>query len=243
MNRIMSVREQISKEWTDDLETLFITNDEILTSYLDKQMDARREEEEAQDKEEDTVPERAILDRSSMAMLTNSLSTQDRDSSPFRRSNFDLLVLLSTQESIHRVLRQYIDDQEEEDFDWLKDFYSKRVATFFDGHGQAYGRADDFLEELIVSPPVAQRTNNDEVHLIDPMKMVEDIIRERSEVAREWKGVVAAIPSDHVDLRRLLLTRRMMEVDDEVGSVPTFSAIPKSKKRSKEGIFEAGAFE
>jgi hypothetical protein len=240
----MSVREQISKEWTNDLETLFIKSDEILTSYLDRQMDARKEKEEIQDQDL-AVPswDCSFFHRSSMAMLPNSLSTQDRDSSPFRRSNFDLLVLLSTQESIHRVLREYSEDQEEENFAWLKDVYSKRVSTFFDGHGQAYGRADDFLEELFVSPPVARRTKNDSVHLIDPMQIVEDIIRERSEVAWEWKEVVATISSDHVGLRRLLLTRRMMEVDDEVDNVPTFSAIPKAKKRSKEGIFEAGAFE
>jgi hypothetical protein len=245
LNRILSVREQISEEWTNDLESLFITNDEILTSYLDRQTEARKEEEEMQ-YHDMTFPlsDHSDVDRSFMVTLPNSLSSQDRASSPLRRSNFDLLVLLSTQESIHRVLREYSEEQEEENFDWLKDFYSKRVSTFFDGHGQDYGRADEFLEELIVSPPVARRTKNNKVHLIDPIKMVGDIIRERSEVAWEWKEVVATISSDHVGLRRLILTRRMMEEeDDEVDNLPTFSAIPKAKQRSKEGIFEAGAFE
>ena len=102
------------------------------------------------------------------------------------------------------------------------------------------------MEELLVSPPMAQRTDTkDGVHFIDPMAMVEDIIRERSEVAREWKEIAAKIPDDHIDLRRLLLTRRMMEVD----GVPSFfksssSSASSTKKKEEEDLFkEAGAFE
>jgi hypothetical protein len=221
-----------------DLETLVFTNDEILTSYLDRQMEARKEEVDDQEIKDLTSPysDRSskeatlVFDRNAMTMLANSIATQGYDSSPFRLSNFDLLLLLSTQESIHRVLREYSAEDAEEDFDWLKDFYSERVGNFFDGHGQGHGRADDFLKELLLCPPTVQ-TTNEGIHLIDPMKMVEDIIRERSEVAREWKMLVSKIPDDHIDLRRLILTRRMMEVDD----MPTLSTKPEAGA--------AGAFE
>lgn len=242
VNRIISVREQISKEWATDLETLFLTNDEILSTYLDQQMDSREHEE---DDIEDNEYVNSSFNSSAIFFLSNSLGTQDRDSSPYRRSNFDLLLLSSTQESIHRVLKDYASNEDEENFDWLMEFYTERVGEFFDGHGQAYGRADEFLKELIESPPVAKQISND-IYFIDPMKMIEDIIRERSDVAREWKEVVSNIAHDHTDLRRLILTRRMMEADDDTSSIPKFPAIPKKKKKkknSKGGIYEAGVFE
>jgi len=237
VNRIISVREQLSKEWASDLETLFLTNDEILTSYLDEQMDSRKYEGE--ENSENTFDSNALFSP------TNSLGTQDRESSPFRMSNFDLLLLLSTQESIHRVLRDYAKRDDGQNFNWLRDFYAARLGEFFDGHGQAYGRADDFLMQLIASPPVAKRTETDDIILIDPMKMIEDIIRERSDVAREWKDVAENIPHDHTDLRRLLLTRRMLEADDDdTSGIPKFPALPKTRKMNSKGDFEeAGVFE
>jgi len=123
------------------------------------------------------------------------------------------------------------------------DFYTERVSESFDGHGQAYGRADEFLKQLIESPPVAKQTSTDDIYFIDPMKMIEDIIRERSDVAREWKEVISNIAHDHTDLRRLILTRRMMEADDDTSGIPKFPALPKNKKNSKGGIYEAGVFE
>lgn len=241
VNRIISVREQISKEWTTDLETLFLTNDEILTSYLDQQIDSREHEGE-DTKDEATIT--SSFNSSAIVFLTNSLGTQDRASSPFRRSNFDLLLLLSTQESVHRVLRDYSLMEDADDFDWLMEFYTDCVSEFFDGHGQAYGRADDFLTRLIESPPMAKRLSTDGISFIDPMKIVEDIIRERSDVAREWKEVTSDISHDHTDLRRLLLTRRLIESDDDTSAIPKIPNLPKNnKKNSKGGIYETGVFE
>lgn len=277
--RIISVREQISKEWVKDLETLVRSNDHILESYLDQQREARlsqeeeveEEEEEEEDKEEeeedkeeveeeedDGVEEASIeeasvekasvekasvedtkyeppivYDRSAMTLLTNSFGSQDRGSTPFRRANFDLLLLLSTQESIHRVLREYSEEEERMgSYEWLRDFYSDRVEHF-DGH-QSYGRADDFLEELLLSPPVFQKTGKDGIRLIDPMGMAEDIIRERSEVAWEWQKLVSKIPEEHTDLRRLLLDRRMLD--------SAKAALEESVKVIDE-LEEIGAFE
>lgn len=249
VNRIMSVREQISKEWERDLETMIRSNDEILVSYADHQREARAASEGDDDEEDDededlqdlTSPysDRSedkvmLFDKNAMVMLTNSIASQDRESSPFRRSNFDLLLLLSTQESIHRVLREYAgQDERMENFEWLRAFYVDRVGKHFDGHGQGYGRAEAFLEELLFCLPVLQKTRNGDVHLIDPMGMAEDIIRERSEVAREWKEMFADTPQAHIDMRRLLLTRRMMEITEK-----TLAAAPV-----KEMFEGAGAFE
>jgi len=230
---MISVREQISKEWQDDLDTLIHTNHDILASYQQKQLEEtrKRTKEQKKDKESDletstnaqansttlaTQHHNLTLDQDPNFMLTNSISSKGQDSSPFRRSNFDLLVLLSTQESIHRVLKEYSQDpDEQEDFLWLKDFYTQRAARLFDGHAHLYGRADEFLKELFTAPPAAQSSTRTTFHLIDPMAMAEDILRERSDVAEQWKRIVSKIPQEHTDLRRLLLTRRMMESKEE----------------------------
>jgi len=146
------------------------------------------------------------FNKNAMVMLANSLASLDRDSSPYRSSNFDLLVLLLTQESVHRVMRDYM-EQSMPALDWLKEFYFGRVRKFFDGH-QSQGRADDFLEEILLSPPSFMK-DGEQAHLIDPTVVAEDIIRERSNVAQEWKHIISCTWEDHVDLRRCLLAKTL----------------------------------
>lgn len=182
--------------------------------------------------------QRIAYDRSAMTLLTNSFANQDRDSSPFRMANFDLLLLLSTQESIHRVLKDQKEENDIADYEWLRDFYTERVKDHFDGH-QTYGRAEDFLVDLLKTPPIIQESGNGEFHIIDPMGMAEDIIRERSEVAKEWKDLVAEAPSEHTDLRRLLLVRRMNDATEK--TLADSSPIEIEEKASSD--YEVGAFE
>lgn len=153
-----------------------------------------------------------VFDRN--AIMSNSNDCVDRDSSPLRKKNFDLLVLLCTQEAIHRVLREYMEESKEDSLDWLREFYTERVAEYFDGP-QSHGSADDFLGELLLELPSVQQTKIGGVHFIDPMGMAEDIIRMRSEVAEEWKGLVAKSPNDHMDLRRLLLINLMGKSEEK----------------------------
>jgi len=150
------------------------------------------------------------FDRNAMMMLGNAIDYADRASSPYRKGNFDLLVLLATQESVHRVLRRYrMHDADERmvSFEWLRDFYVDRVGKYFDGN-QPYGRADDFLEELLLVPP-SMKTVGDTMELVDPMRIAEDIIRTRSEVGEDWKEIVASVPQEHTGLRKILLARQM----------------------------------
>ena len=92
-------------------------------------------------------------------------------------------------------------------FEWFRNFYVERVAKYFDGC-QEYGRADDFLEELLLTPPMMKTIQN-KVELVDPFRIAEDIIRTRSEVGMEWKEKMKDVPAAHLELRRLLLLRHM----------------------------------
>jgi hypothetical protein len=253
-SRIVSVRDQISKEWVDDLETLIDTNEELLVVYEEHQLEARASEDDDEDDDDDDIQDGkdltspyldssqdySIYDRNAMSMSTNTIARQDRDSSPYRRSNFDLLVLLSTQESIHRVLREYMkEDDQIENFEWLREFYVEHVGKYFDGHQQSYGRADEFLEKLFTAPAVVQKGSKGEIHLIDPVGIVEDIIRERSEVAREWKIIAAQAPEDHIHLQGLILGRRMMELTDLTDYDIAASPLPENV----DDLATAGTFE
>lgn len=158
-------------------------------------------------------------DRTAMMVLGNNIVHDGRSSSAYRTGSFDLLGLLATQESIHRVLRNYRRDSsrgESSSWQWLYQFYVARIPTYFDGN-QEYGRADDFLEELLLTPPsvvfASSKTSastTSGVNFIDPMRMAEDIIAMRSQVVLDWKEIVSRVTvQDHVDLVKMSLAIRM----------------------------------
>lgn len=148
-------------------------------------------------------------------MIRSSMAFEEQESSPLRKGSFDLLLLLATHESIHRILRQFKDegDRSSSIYQWFRDFYTERTDEYFDGP-QNLGRADDFLEELLLTSPVVKKGKNDKSSIIiDPLGIAEKIIRTRCEVSREWKNLLAEIPNDHIGLRRQLFSRQMQSTE------------------------------
>ena len=218
-SRILSIREQISTEWIEDLNLVVRSGDLILDSYFDNVARERDNDEYLEDSvnalgspnEEQLRGEKSqVFERAALAMMSNLNPYEGMSSSPFRKGNFDLLHLLATQESIHRVLRELKDSgsEAEASFIWLRDFYCDRIPDFFDGN-QKYGRYDDFLEELLLSNPQVKREGKGQVSIVDPVGLAEKIIRARGDVAREWKEVMSNTPQDHTDVRRNILSKRM----------------------------------
>ena len=136
-------------------------------------------------------------------------------SSPFRRGSFDLLQLLSLQEAIHRVLREYmsLEEDKEVSFQFLREFYIQRLSSHFDGYQQYY-RADDFLEELLLTMP-SVKTSDDHMEFTDPVSIAKDIISERSEVLMDWKDDMVRVADDHIELRKVLWTKQMGGLSEE----------------------------
>ncbi len=146
-------------------------------------------------------------------------------SSPYRERNFDLLQLLSLQEAIHRTLREYMSagESKEVSFHFLREFYIDRLSSHFDGY-QVHGRADDFLEELLLTMPSLKTSTSsggcggcgggDRVHMefIDPVNIARDIIGERSEVLFDWKDDMGRVADDHIGLRKAMWTKQMGEL-------------------------------
>ncbi len=158
------------------------------------------------------------FDRTAYMILMNKISMDKFASSPFRRGSYDLLQLLSLQESIHRTLREYmaLGESKEVSFQFLREFYIERLSSHFDGY-QQYNRADDFLEELLLTVP-SVRTAGDHMEFIDPVSIAKDIIGERGEVLLDWKDDMIRVPDDHIELRKAMWTKQMGQMSGETSS-------------------------
>lgn len=206
MLRILSVRGQIANEFIQDLDIVIATNDQIMNSYFDS---IRQEDRDA--------PQElaSSFDRETSIILSNNMESSVSASSPFRKGNFDLLYNLCTQASVHELLRelQRAGEEREVSFVWLRDFYVARVEGFFDGD-QPFGRADDFIEEMLLTPPSVKDMGTNKqgkafVGLIDPLGLAEQIIARRTQIAQEWKEMMGQTGSDHMQLQKVLLAKIM----------------------------------
>jgi hypothetical protein len=112
----------------------------ILESYNQKLKEAREVEncdDQSKRNNECTIspdnrPKTFAFDRNGQYFLRNTMAVNDRASSMLRQGNFDLLALLATQESVHRVLRDYVDAGKEREvsFDGFESFTSHVWLNF-----------------------------------------------------------------------------------------------------------------
>ena len=219
--RILSVRGQIANEFVQDLDIVISTNDQILDSYFEH---IKRPTTPPSSSNPQQVPPQSqqspqelasSFDRVTSEVLSSNMESSVVASSPFRGGNFDLLYNLCTQASIHELLRDLQDagGDREVSFTWLRDFYIDRVEAFFDGD-QPYGRADDFIEDMLLTPPAVRdlglnRQGKAVIGLIDPLGLAEQIIARRSTIANEWKTAMGETASDHMQLQKVLLAKIM----------------------------------
>jgi hypothetical protein len=102
---------------------------------------------------------------------------------------------------------------------------------------------------MLQSPPVVIETDTKALGVlawINPARIAEDIVRERSEVALFWMNVAQSIPEEHTDLRRLLFTNSFSKAESETSSVHTIilaAADEQDVTNPTIGAFEYGAFE
>ncbi len=211
-SRILQVREQIAEEWQTDLDILSAANDQILDSFFETTR-KRRETDHNRVGEAIDSPIN-VFERTAANLLNDNSRFAAALSSPFRRSNFDLLYNLCTQAAIHRILRDKQTDKGAKDacFVFLRDFYTARAEEFFDGDLQ-FGRADDFLDELLQTSP--SLTN---IGLVDPVGVAESIILMRKQVSRDWKVLMVQVPSDHTGIRQALFSNQIKgdSADDNI---------------------------
>eukprot|EP00585_Thalassiosira_rotula_P013413 CAMPEP_0196131734 /NCGR_PEP_ID=MMETSP0910-20130528/1614_1 /TAXON_ID=49265 /ORGANISM="Thalassiosira rotula, Strain GSO102" /LENGTH=550 /DNA_ID=CAMNT_0041391239 /DNA_START=18 /DNA_END=1667 /DNA_ORIENTATION=- len=226
VHRLLPVREQLAKEFERDLDVVGIVDEMIMDSYFDK---LRDDESGGQQEQQQHQQQPSAFDRISYATMTNITEFQDGggSSSPFRRGNFDLLYSLCTQASAHRLLRELQQSKSsssslENDvtYQWFKRFYIEQASIHFDGD-QGFGRADDFIDALLRTPPSLVELSDGSktvVGLTDPLRIAERIIALRSEIATEWKGMMRGVTEEHMELNDVLFRVMMGRTIDESGN-------------------------
>ncbi|KAL3817463.1 hypothetical protein ACHAXA_001470 [Cyclostephanos tholiformis] len=247
VQRLLAVRSQLASEFERDLEIVRMVDvTAVMGSYY-----RRLAEADSMDRDDAAAMEvmgRPQFDRVSVDIFTNyteyqvgagdSASLTLTSSSPFRRGNFDLLYGLCTQAAAHRLLRELQHSASSSSsssssssttsvnddiiaFQWFKQFYSNNAPLFFDGD-QNFGRADDFIDALLRTPPRLVGVGGDAnaiVGLTDPLRMVERIIATRCVVASEWIGMMGEVSEDHRILNDVLIRVVMGRSMDESGNV------------------------
>ncbi len=149
------------------------------------------------------------FERASVYMINNHPNFINPESTLLRSTSFDLLFLLSTQESIHRLLQSYKEAGEEKEvsFAWLLEYYNNSLEKYFDGN-QSFGRADDWFDELLLTPPSLKNIDGN-LGFIDPLSILEDIIAIREKVAEEWKSLISLTPHEQESLRQAVFVKQM----------------------------------
>lgn len=179
-SRILSVREQIAKEWARDLDVVVARGAQIISSYNEKRS-RKLEEPDEKDAPGDGLGNNwvrvrplssssdAVFERMNPSFLEWDPGEDSGPApSPLRKGNFDLLVNLATKESIKRVLASGGSEGDSDaggekegtgvalstaSIGFLRSFYEDRAEYYFGGKSKRYHIADEFLEQLMTAPP------------------------------------------------------------------------------------------
>eukprot|EP00536_Pseudo-nitzschia_multiseries_P001391 jgi/Psemu1/317565/estExt_fgenesh1_pm.C_180017 len=210
--RILAVREQLAAEWVNDLGILGRANQQILESYFRLARDERNQDGGG-------ASPAVAFERTAVDAL-NTHTAFGATGSPFRKGSFDLLYNLCTQASIHRLLLSLREAGDEANLTLLRDFYVDRLEEFFDGD-LPYGRADDFIEELLLLSPSIIHRGDGQVTLTDPFGISEKIIEARNDIVSEWIEAMKLVPTAHQEgVRKRLLDKRMEAWNAYTGKTP-----------------------
>ena len=213
-SRILSVREQIAREWVGDLAVIANMGGLALELYW-----ARLREDRGGDRPDPSRP--SLRAKSNLLFLEfDPLMTDDYMPSPLRKGNFDLLCLASTQEAIHRLLNEMqFSGEQKATSSFLRDFYASRILSHFTG-SKWYGMADDFLENLLNEPPRTVQVGGQGVFMVDPTSVAEVLLETRRNVALEWQSIARDVPNRHMDIKRKQLNLLMGKPKEETIDEP-----------------------
>ena len=85
-------------------------------------------------------------------------------------------------------------------FIWLIDYYKSSLEKYSEGN-QKFGRANDFIDDLLLIPSCLKELEDDKIDIVDATAIVEDIMPYRSKVVSEWKTEIFKVPENHTKLK------------------------------------------
>ena len=197
-SRLISVREQIAREFVNDLDVIAEMSGTMMQRYFDSN-------------------ERGEMEKPNLLFLESSVHN-DYAPSPLRKGNFDLLMTLTTQEAVHRVLNdESLRQTDKASLLFLRNFYVARIETHFTGSNW-YGRAEDFMQELFNSSPSVMQLQDEDCDLVDPLRAAEMVLQQREQVAEEWLELALDAPQSHTMIKRWQFNRLMGRAIEAVES-------------------------
>ena len=189
-SRLIRVREQIAREFARDLDRII----DISCSYLQQYSEFKEK-----------APNNNDAYRTNLFFLYMQPADGEGDPSPLRKGNFDLLMLFTLQESIHRILNSQDSSLGEAELMLLRNFYTDKMDTHFVGP-VAYHNSDDFLVGLLESPGKVQ-VQDDKIEIVDTVVVTKLVLQTQAKVADELVEIALEIPNEHLELKRRQLQR------------------------------------
>jgi hypothetical protein len=248
-SRMVSVREQIAREFVNDLDVIAETSLQTMDLYWTSINNQQQQQQE--------LP--VGLPRPNLLFLEMSID-EDYTPSPLRKGNFDLLTLLTTQEAIHRILnrissslRPSSDNEcpvevvvvggagsamiDSISGQYLHTFYTQRIGTHFTG-SNFYNRAEDFLDELVQTLPSIVQVQDEDCGIVDPVRIVQCILIERERVASDWLELALDVPQSHTSIKRWQLNKLMGIYNNDKKESSTLTNNPNPSSSSSSSSFE-----
>lgn len=121
--------------------------------------------------------------------------------SPYRHANFDLVKNYTLYLGIAKVLKEMFSSRKnQEDADWLAEFFMTHGRELIRPYGGVRGRADEVVEKLLGTVPAVRGTG-----FFDPAALTERVLEMREQCAATWLAVMKGAERDQLDLKRMLL--------------------------------------
>ena len=207
VHRIIQVREHLAYEWYEDIQLLLESNEEILNIFYEGPQRRRNIDDDTTSSS--SSQQQQQQQRLASYLVSNNSRFSSKLSSPYRRSNFDLIQNLSTQAAIHRLLRDNKHNMDES-FEYLRDYYQQVANQYFDGDVE-FGQANIFLYQLLhMSPRISDDGRSITCH---PMLLAEFIVQKRRDVVQDWKQLLTRVPEDHTEIRQRLYETQFHQSD------------------------------
>lgn len=183
--QLMTIREQLAKEWQQDLKLLSLCNAEL-----------RRHHSEEVKHETDAVENQQYV------IEYAAIEGEDGEGTPLRESNFDLLKTAVTHGALLRLQQELRQEPTlEHQAEWLTVFAKQHGAAFRPGGAEYSPHAGREFILLMMEQPVSVSTSlGGNPRFLDPLSLAERLMDLREELALEWSEAMQHVPAEHIAL-------------------------------------------
>eukprot|EP00903_Cladosiphon_okamuranus_P006174 g6071.t1 len=191
--KIMQVREQISKEWIQDLGLIAAENSEV---------ERHREDSLCLDSDSKEKDRKLVFDHDPL----------NNTSSPYRGKNYKLLLEMITKAAVRAYRSELRISGDRYTLNWLEKFMHRNDME--DGPNL---KGNELVEAILDGPIVVIKDPRTEKNrVIDPGHIGRQLMSFRQSEAKLVTLAMESVPADHMALNRQFLEERMRDQLEEV---------------------------